>query len=596
MAPFTLTLPLPSSCLLIPTRRGWRAKARTGPGVLRPGERLGDYRIIEELGRGAMGEVYLAEQVHLEQKYALKVLPRGLSKRGNFRERFRREAKTLAKLKHNQIVQVLYAGEDRGRFYLAMKYVEGGSLEDYLRNQGGRIRPEEVVDILTQMLEGLRYAHGEGIIHRDLKPANILRTAAGRIKISDFGLVRVVGEEFLQTMIRKSIALSQLGDQETQVAGSSGSESYVGTIDYMSPEVREGRPADERSDLYAVGVMGYYLLTGRKPLGRAKAIADLVPEASETWDAVIDRCMELERSERYGSAEEVLGDLRRIEIGPEKKGKSRAPVWATLSLILVAGLAAGYYWGVYLPGKEGEEKRPEAIRIVREERGGEEQGEGVPAFGSLLVNTLPDSEIFLVDRSPDGRIAEPGTLLGKSDVNGLFELKDGMAVGNRMILVRKKDFRDSGIAEIVIEENRLVVVEVGLQPLPGSLVILSSPSGAEVEIDGVRAGVTPYTAGEQEPLKKYRVVLSASGYRDYVEAFELKAREDKRLSVTLEKAAGSLRIRDTAAEEVSGPVEGEPWTVPDLGLKMVWINPGTFMMGSPARESGRGSDETLCTR
>ncbi len=596
MAPFTLTLPLPSSCLLIPTRRGWRAKARTGPGVLRPGERLGDYRIIEELGRGAMGEVYLAEQVHLEQKYALKVLPRGLSKRGNFRERFRREAKTLAKLKHNQIVQVLYAGEDRGRFYLAMEYVEGGSLEDYLRNQGGRIRPEEVVDILTQMLEGLRYAHGEGIIHRDLKPANILRTAAGRIKISDFGLVRVVGEEFLQTMIRKSIALSQLGDQETQVAGSSGSESYVGTIDYMSPEVREGRPADERSDLYAVGVMGYYLLTGRKPLGRAKAIADLVPEASETWDAVIDRCMELERSERYGSAEEVLGDLRRIEIGPEKKGKSRAPVWATLSLILVAGLAAGYYWGVYLPGKEGEEKRPEAIRIVREERGGEEQGEGVPAFGSLLVNTLPDSEIFLVDRSPDGRIAEPGTLLGKSDVNGLFELKDGMAVGNRMILVRKKDFRDSGIAEIVIEENRLVVVEVGLQPLPGSLVILSSPSGAEVEIDGVRAGVTPYTAGEQEPLKKYRVVLSASGYRDYVEAFELKAREDKRLSVTLEKAAGSLRIRDTAAEEVSGPVEGEPWTVPDLGLKMVWINPGTFMMGSPARESGRGSDETLCTR
>ncbi len=227
-----------------------------GPGVLKPGDRLGDYRIVEELGRGAMGEVYLAEQVHLEQKYALKVLPSELSKSASFKERFRSEAKTLARLKHDRIVMVHNAGEDRGRFYLAMEYVRGGSLEEYLSEQGGRVRPEEVKDLLIQILEGLRYAHGEGIIHRDLKPANILRTPEGKIKISDFGLARVVGEEYVQSMIQKSIALSQLGDRSTQVAGSSGSDAYVGTIDYMSPEVREGRQADEQSDLYAVGICG----------------------------------------------------------------------------------------------------------------------------------------------------------------------------------------------------------------------------------------------------------------------------------------------------------------------------------------------------
>ncbi len=219
-----------------------------GPGVLRPGERLGDYRILEELGRGAMGEVYLAEQVHLEQKYALKVLPRELSRSASFRERFRTEARTLAKLKHDRIVMVHNAGEDRGRFYLAMEYVEGGSIEDFLSAQGGRLKPEEARDILIQILEGLRYAQGEGIIHRDLKPANILRTADGRIVISDFGLARVVGEEFLQTMIQKSIALSQLGDRSTQFAGSSGGDAYVGTIDYMSPEVREEAAGASKGD------------------------------------------------------------------------------------------------------------------------------------------------------------------------------------------------------------------------------------------------------------------------------------------------------------------------------------------------------------
>ncbi len=212
-------------------------ETRIGPqdeplmGSLGQGDRLGDYRILDILGRGAMGEVYLAEHVHLKQRYALKVLPAELSKSGSFKARFREEARTLAGLKHQNIIMVHNAGEDQGRFYLAMEHVEGGSLEDYLKNEGGRLKAGEVQDILQQMLEGLSYAHGKGVIHRDLKPANILRTGEGKIKISDFGLARVVGEEYVQSMIQKSITLSQMGDRSTRIGGkgSSGSSDYVGT-------------------------------------------------------------------------------------------------------------------------------------------------------------------------------------------------------------------------------------------------------------------------------------------------------------------------------------------------------------------------------
>ncbi len=311
-------------------------ETRIGPqdeplmGSLGQGDRLGDYRILDILGRGAMGEVYLAEHVHLKQRYALKVLPAELSKSGSFKARFREEARTLAGLKHQNIIMVHNAGEDQGRFYLAMEHVEGGSLEDYLKNEGGRLKAGEVQDILQQMLEGLSYAHGKGVIHRDLKPANILRTGEGKIKISDFGLARVVGEEYVQSMIQKSITLSQMGDRSTRIGGegSSGSSDYVGTIDYMSPEVRAGRMADTRSDLYAVGIIGYFLLTGKKPLGMAKPASKVVKGLNPKWDNLIEKCLEEDPADRYPSAGAVLDALTRL-----KKGFWKA-LWLDL---LVAG-------------------------------------------------------------------------------------------------------------------------------------------------------------------------------------------------------------------------------------------------------------------
>jgi serine/threonine-protein kinase len=141
-----------------------------------------------------MGEVYLAEQTRLKPQYALKLLPSELSRDESFRNRFEAEAQTLAKLDHGSIVDIVYAGSDAGRHFLVMEYVSGGSLDAYLEGQGGKLGDGEVKDILRQLLTGLDYAHGRHVVHRDLKPANLLRTQDGVLKITDFGLARVVGE------------------------------------------------------------------------------------------------------------------------------------------------------------------------------------------------------------------------------------------------------------------------------------------------------------------------------------------------------------------------------------------------------------------
>jgi len=326
-------------------------------GSLGPGMVLGDYRIERLLGRGAMGEVYLALHTGLRKHYALKTLPKSLSRSSNFQMRFKDEARTLAQLEHAHVVPVHNYGEAEGVSFLVMGYVEGGSLEDYLNVQGGKLPTSEVATILRQVLEGLNYAHGRGVIHRDLKPGNILLESGKQspntlkpsnlipnhltAKISDFGLAQVVGDEFIQSMIQQTVTQSMLAhDQDaTRLEGStSGStSSYIGTLDYMSPEVRNGGSADARSDLYAVGVMAYYLLTGRKPIGRAKAASALVPGLPKQWDVWIDRAMEAEPEERFQDASAMLSA---VPSGRPVSGKGK---WLGLAALLLVGVGiAGY--------------------------------------------------------------------------------------------------------------------------------------------------------------------------------------------------------------------------------------------------------------
>ena len=287
---------------------GERTLARKSQGgwTLSEGDTLGGYRVVRPLGRGGMGEVYLAENIQTGFKYALKLLPSDLASDSGFRERFGREAAVLQALRHDGIVMVHHAAEEAGRFFLTMDYVEGGSLDGRLKEKG-KLTEDEVARVALELADALGYAHGKGVIHRDIKPSNVLLDKDGRAKLSDFGLARVVGGDFLKSMTERSISLSMA--RTGGGAGLSQSDNAViGTYEYMSPEQKAGTPADERSDIFSLGLMIYRMLTGEKAEGRFPDPSKV--GCSRAWDAVIDRTLAPKPDGRYADVAALADDLK----------------------------------------------------------------------------------------------------------------------------------------------------------------------------------------------------------------------------------------------------------------------------------------------
>ena len=316
------------------------------------GKQFGQYRIVRLLGRGGMGEVYEVQHTTLGRSYALKLLPTDFTARPEALARFRREARVMANLENANIVRVDEFGETEGRYWLRMELVKGVvvaasresadpciTLGDYAAQQGGKIDQGEFVNILKQILEALAYAHEKGVVHRDLKPGNILleKNTAGtlHVKVSDFGLARVIGEEFIRSMAQISVSRSMslsggktLGG-EASIGGAktlhddegTSTRALLGTWEYMSPEQQQGQEADARSDIYAVGLMCYRLLTGRE-LGLKKP-SQLVAGLQVTWDAFVGRAVEQDAAGRYTSGQEMLAAFAAVSQVVEREQQVR---------------------------------------------------------------------------------------------------------------------------------------------------------------------------------------------------------------------------------------------------------------------------------
>jgi formylglycine-generating enzyme required for sulfatase activity/serine/threonine protein kinase len=284
--------------------------------TLRDGEIFGPFRVLSLLGRGAMGEVYHVKRIEDGKVFALKVIAAGLMRDDQAVARFRQEARTLCALHNANIVAADQVGEEDGRHWLTMQLCEGlkiagadgrlrqaRSLDEYVEACGGRLAQAELVAVLDDVLAGLAYAHNHGMVHRDLKPANILLTRGAkgrpfRALISDFGLVRIIGEERIREQVARSIGLSL-----TRAASGDEAKAWLGNWAYMSPEQKRGKPAVKGSDLYAVGLLAYRLGTG-KDLGLESA-SELNPDLVPEWDAFIAGALEEQQELRYASAQEM---------------------------------------------------------------------------------------------------------------------------------------------------------------------------------------------------------------------------------------------------------------------------------------------------
>ena len=303
---------------------------------IRIGSEFVGYRIDELIGRGGMGVVYGAYDLRLKRTVALKLIAPELALDERFHARFARETELAMSLEHPNVVPIYDAGDVDGRFYLAMRLVEGADLGALLRAEGGALQPARALAICGQIANALDAAHAKGLVHRDVKPSNVLLDASEHVYLADFGLTRRLDEQ----------------------SGPAGEGRSVGTPAYLAPEQIEGGSVDGRADIYSLGCLLYECLTGETPFARGSRLAVAWahleeeppsararrPELPEAIDAVIRKAMAKEPQDRYttcaaliSEAEEALG-LRRPPVLRRRQLGIIAAV-ATL-LILAAALGA----------------------------------------------------------------------------------------------------------------------------------------------------------------------------------------------------------------------------------------------------------------
>ena len=266
---------------------------------LSPGDQLGPYRIVEEIGRGGMATVYKARHEALERDVAIKVLPEFLAEQEDFRERFQQEAVAVAHLRHPSILAIHDYGEEDGVTYIVNEYVNGGTLAQ--RMQGARAIAE-TVELLSPVASALDYAHARSVVHRDVKPSNILLTEDGTPILADFGLAKMLGPD---------------GSRLTTTG------AVVGTPDYMAPEQCSGGEVAAPADIYALGMVAYEMLTGKlpfqaptpamtiiaqisKPLPPARSFNPELPEAAER---ALERALAKLPEDRFATAGELMAAL-----------------------------------------------------------------------------------------------------------------------------------------------------------------------------------------------------------------------------------------------------------------------------------------------
>jgi serine/threonine protein kinase/tetratricopeptide (TPR) repeat protein len=292
------------------------------------GQTISHYRILEQLGAGGMGVVYKAHDDRLDRALALKLLPEKMAQQPQALERFRREARAASALNHPGICTIYDIGEQDGRAFIAMEFIDGETLHSYIH--GKALPLDEILKLGIQITEALDAAHAEGIIHRDIKPANIFVTKRGQAKVLDFGLAKLVP---------KGIA-----SPDADSAGESPESTSIvgiisGTPSYMSPEQVRGDDLDPRTDIFSLGLVLYEMATGRQAFagGTGGAIIEAVltrppvsarsinPNIPASLEAIIDKALHKDRDRRYQRTAELLADLQRLRQNTDSARKDEEP-------------------------------------------------------------------------------------------------------------------------------------------------------------------------------------------------------------------------------------------------------------------------------
>jgi len=353
--------------------------------------RMGHFGLLQKIGEGGMGVVYKARDTRLERVVAIKLLPESRATDAERRSRFIHEAKAASALNHPNIVAIHEVGEQDGRTFMVMEFVDGKQLNELIPRKGMRLT--EALRVAVQVADALTAAHAVGIVHRDLKPGNIMVDAQGRVKVLDFGLAKVAAP-----------AVALTADEETRTATLTEEGAIVGSVPYMSPEQAEGRPVDARSDIFSFGAVLYEMVTGQRAFRGETRVSTLVavvekePQpVSETGaevppelERLITRCLRKEvnrRCQHMSDVKVALEELRdESESGKLMRPAATAPagrrwLWPAMGVVIALGAVA---WA-YLQQRGGTQSQgPDLVRVSPDD-GHSYVGPGISPDGKFVA-------------------------------------------------------------------------------------------------------------------------------------------------------------------------------------------------------------------
>ena len=549
------------------------------PYMMKAGDTIGTYRVVRPLGAGGMGQVYLVEHSHLRKRYALKILPPDVSADANFIDRFRIEARVMADLEHPGIVRVHNFGEDQGRHFLVMDYVEGpdGSprtLEDEL-SWGNKLPEHVVLAMAIQLCDALEYAHSfpqSSVIHRDLKPGNILiyksgqKTSASgkkptepsapelRVKIADFGLAKIVGTDYIREVIDRSTTLTAVAtrppkteEMATMVNSSVGSSvPLLGTYDYMSPEQKTGAAVDARSDLYALGLILYRMLTGHRPEGTYDP-----PSKSgcrRRWDPIIAKCLKRELDARYQDAGQLKRDLLAMNEPAHKHPLVLAAAAGAVALLVGAAV-----YGIVSRPSSVEEDVEEILPLT---------SEGATELFPLMVRVQPTGATLRVTQK---KVVIAESVLHREDGTRV-RLKPGLYMFDLELPGYRAVSQEVTVGPGHGDSWTVAMIEafgyLHVHQPDSDTIAIRSASGREVDID------PPQQQGAMRvyklPIDVYEVVVTRTNYLPHTMQADIVEIAPVEVKVEMKPMPGSVLI--------AGDPSVELWNITQLfGRAGEWI-------------------------
>jgi hypothetical protein len=479
--------------------------------VIGPGDRIGPYEVLGQLGAGGMGEVYRARDARLGRDVAIKVLPRSVASDADRLRRFEQEARVTGSLNHPNIVAIHDFGTHDGMPFVVMELLDGSSLQDRLRS--GPLPQSKAIEYAFKIATGLAAAHEKGIVHRDLKPANVFLTNDGQVKVLDFGLAKLERSE----LVGATHSTAPTAGGETQPG------MVLGTVGYMAPEQVRGQPVDHRGDIFTFGTILYEMLTGQRAFRRDSAVETMHAVLREDpppfvaagrnippgLERIVLRCLEKEPEQRFHSARDLAFALDALS--------------ASSSALSQAGLA---------PPMEPAAARPRSRRTLAMVLGGCAAvvaiallgtrffggGSPPPAFATLTVKTSPQKARVLVgsraaqgplaafDSLPAGACSLRVELEGYTAETRLLQLEPGLAYAESVAL-KQVAGRQAPRQTVASRPPR------ASNATTGSLRVFSGKYSLEVSLDGRKTGKsTPCLLDGLTPGSHEVFLVERSGY------------------------------------------------------------------------------------